>query len=745
MATLEEAIDALNARDKRKAQQTLARIIKQNPNDEKAWLWLGAVADSDEQRRLCLERVLQINPGNEPAQKGLMYLQKTQARSQGAATDQRPPKTVETDQSPSSSVVTPTASLSLPEHAPAPTQETKRPQHGFTHQTGNSIQKNLDRLGQTQATKWLSDQVNRQTGTVLSNSAGAILLLVVAGGILLASCITGSAFVLFVGFVIDREATGSLLQQVVYFFLGLFAIVVSCLLLLLAMRWIRGKWRQRTTSPFLPSLASSAQKLAHTHRQKPTNSKPRPAMPIRSSTPTRPQSKGAHSGAEPYPQRGFTFSEQPRAGSAPIPVKNVSQARTIGGKDRNTNVEQLIVDVNNKSYETRWQAIRSIRELQLRAAAPAVFKALKKLGRQKCEDYPKEAAFFLETLGEIGNDTIAENLYRLGRGGLIFIEHTSFLAYMNTLNKLGRSDLAIKILTKRVNPKFYNKGCGVNLRFVLAAGEVAISVGPGTAASLVCENIEREKKLWKPGLSWGYLLSFSDPVSLLVSGGLSLAATVASNVIRHSVLTNEGQQAASLMVSSDMVESAAFQELPEQAKMTIALHCYSTALASISKGDLSPVRAQLVNRQKPIEQAVISLALAQSGDASVKNVLERLCGNSDWVVRLLAYEGLIMLAAISAQPPTASQLMGLQDRDVRVKVSVASIMASTKNPVYHPHILTLANSNDEKSLQAVLPVIARLAQNGNQPARSKLVELAQRHSSRDIRKAAQGHLTGLSE
>ncbi|MCU0493479.1 MAG: tetratricopeptide repeat protein [Chloroflexaceae bacterium] len=72
--TLQAGIAALKTGDRAGAMRLLAQAVRSDPNNERAWLFLaGAVADL-EQRRSCLERVLQLNPQNEMARKGLASL-----------------------------------------------------------------------------------------------------------------------------------------------------------------------------------------------------------------------------------------------------------------------------------------------------------------------------------------------------------------------------------------------------------------------------------------------------------------------------------------------------------------------------------------------------------------------------------------------------------------------------------------------------------------------------------------------
>lgn len=59
---------------KQAASQYIKEAIQLDPQNEKAWLWLSGVVDSDEQRRDCLRRVLAINPDNRTARLGLEKL-----------------------------------------------------------------------------------------------------------------------------------------------------------------------------------------------------------------------------------------------------------------------------------------------------------------------------------------------------------------------------------------------------------------------------------------------------------------------------------------------------------------------------------------------------------------------------------------------------------------------------------------------------------------------------------------------
>jgi hypothetical protein len=72
---LYQAITAIKRGDKVTGRQLLVEIIKSDPRNEDAWLWMATVVEFDESCQQCLEKVLEINPDNEMAQKGLAILQ----------------------------------------------------------------------------------------------------------------------------------------------------------------------------------------------------------------------------------------------------------------------------------------------------------------------------------------------------------------------------------------------------------------------------------------------------------------------------------------------------------------------------------------------------------------------------------------------------------------------------------------------------------------------------------------------
>jgi hypothetical protein len=75
---LQRAIAAIRSGDKAAGKRLLAQILQAEPGNQTAWLWMSAVVDTDEERAHCLERVLEINPHNETAQRGLEALRQKQ-------------------------------------------------------------------------------------------------------------------------------------------------------------------------------------------------------------------------------------------------------------------------------------------------------------------------------------------------------------------------------------------------------------------------------------------------------------------------------------------------------------------------------------------------------------------------------------------------------------------------------------------------------------------------------------------
>ncbi len=71
---MREGIQAVKAGQREKARALLTQVVEQDEHNEQAWLWLSGAVETDEDRRICLENVLALNPNNTAAQRGLAKL-----------------------------------------------------------------------------------------------------------------------------------------------------------------------------------------------------------------------------------------------------------------------------------------------------------------------------------------------------------------------------------------------------------------------------------------------------------------------------------------------------------------------------------------------------------------------------------------------------------------------------------------------------------------------------------------------
>lgn len=71
---LEQAIRLIKSGDKSSARDLFLEILKTDPKNSQAWLWMSAVVETDELRQECLEEVLKLDPNNQTAKKGLERL-----------------------------------------------------------------------------------------------------------------------------------------------------------------------------------------------------------------------------------------------------------------------------------------------------------------------------------------------------------------------------------------------------------------------------------------------------------------------------------------------------------------------------------------------------------------------------------------------------------------------------------------------------------------------------------------------
>jgi len=70
---LPQGMAALKAGKKSEAEQILKEVVRQNPQNVDAWLWLGASVSTPNETLYCLERVLELEPDNQKARAGVQW------------------------------------------------------------------------------------------------------------------------------------------------------------------------------------------------------------------------------------------------------------------------------------------------------------------------------------------------------------------------------------------------------------------------------------------------------------------------------------------------------------------------------------------------------------------------------------------------------------------------------------------------------------------------------------------------
>jgi hypothetical protein len=71
---IKQSIKLIRAGEIDHAKKILSSMLKQDPKNERAWLWITKCFKDVEQKKYCLERVLKINPHNQLAQKAMARL-----------------------------------------------------------------------------------------------------------------------------------------------------------------------------------------------------------------------------------------------------------------------------------------------------------------------------------------------------------------------------------------------------------------------------------------------------------------------------------------------------------------------------------------------------------------------------------------------------------------------------------------------------------------------------------------------
>ena len=71
---LQQGVAAARSGNVATARRLLEQVIQLDENNEQAWIWLATVVKTQAERRICLQKVLQINPNNATARQALARL-----------------------------------------------------------------------------------------------------------------------------------------------------------------------------------------------------------------------------------------------------------------------------------------------------------------------------------------------------------------------------------------------------------------------------------------------------------------------------------------------------------------------------------------------------------------------------------------------------------------------------------------------------------------------------------------------
>ncbi len=89
---LEQGINAAKRGDRATGRKLLTQVIEADPANELAWIWLASCVNSLQDRKECLERVLEINPDNVRAKQALAALSGDSVKTPTSTRQRREPK-----------------------------------------------------------------------------------------------------------------------------------------------------------------------------------------------------------------------------------------------------------------------------------------------------------------------------------------------------------------------------------------------------------------------------------------------------------------------------------------------------------------------------------------------------------------------------------------------------------------------------------------------------------------------------
>lgn len=130
---LREGIAAAKSGQRERAYDLLKQVVQADEENILAWLWLSGVTDNLDDREICLENVLTLDPTNEAARKGLAWVREQKEAAGSTLGERAPTPTQETspaESTPARIPVSPAAAVLRQDFArrrPAPDPEPELP------------------------------------------------------------------------------------------------------------------------------------------------------------------------------------------------------------------------------------------------------------------------------------------------------------------------------------------------------------------------------------------------------------------------------------------------------------------------------------------------------------------------------------------------------------------------------------------------------------------------------------------
>ena len=81
-SALKQAVTSIKSGDKTTGKQLLTQVLKADPRNELAWLWMTEAVDTKDEVMMCLRNVLKINPDSQVAKQRMAILENKQSHTE---------------------------------------------------------------------------------------------------------------------------------------------------------------------------------------------------------------------------------------------------------------------------------------------------------------------------------------------------------------------------------------------------------------------------------------------------------------------------------------------------------------------------------------------------------------------------------------------------------------------------------------------------------------------------------------